>query len=55
MNWLKKLPMSTNLTPIDARSIDPDIDENNYKCLCFAIVIVFWLKWAGYLAVIGLI
>ena len=28
--------------------------KKNYKCLCFALVIVFWLKWAGYLAVIGL-
>ena len=28
--------------------------ESFFKHLCFAIVIVFWLKWAGYLAVAGL-
>ena len=25
-----------------------------FQTLCFAIVIVFWLKWTGYLAVAGL-
>ena len=25
-----------------------------FQTLCFAFVVVFWLKWAGYLAVAGL-
>ena len=28
--------------------------ESFFKHLCFAIVIVFWLKWAGYLPVAGM-
>ena len=28
--------------------------ESFFKHLCFVIIIVFWLKWAGYLAVAGM-
>ena len=33
---------------------DPQWKESFSKHLWFAFVVVFWLKWAGYLAVAGL-